>query len=335
MNIIYNWIKEADPNAAVILPFVSSHQEAVEILNNEETNSYKKYKVSQCDRFIFGGGGYFGEPKTSWPRKQYWTLRNYVRHIIWNDQLLKNKIPYAIIGVGVGPISNSFLRKKIIKLFNSADFVCVRDNESFNYLKSYGCVNPNVFETTDLALTVRREKAQGNDKKVLGVHFSIRPEFPQDKIPAIVSFLKRTSENYTIKLVNDQKGQMSLEKEANITRFIKENNIDYTQIEYHDPNTLIEELNKLDAIVTSKLHVGILGYALRKPVLSIPNHTKSFRFYKQIGRGKFCIAPNEVNEQMLLDAFSECVNTEVVHAQDLTEKASLVRKMVFNFLKQA
>ncbi len=333
LNIIYNWIKEADPNAEVILPYVSSHKEAVEILNNIETKSYKKYKVSQCDRFIFGGGGYFGEPKTNWARLQYWTLRNYFRHISWNNQLIKNKIPFAIIGVGVGPISNSFLRKKVIKLFDKAEFICVRDTESFNYLKQYGCTNPNVYETTDLALSVRRKKKLDNEKKVLGVHFPIRPGFPQDKIPSIISFLKQISKNYSVKLINDQKGQMSLEKDTNITRFIKNSQIEYTEIEYHDPNKLIDELNELDVILTSKLHVGILGYALKKPVLSIPNHTKNFRFYKQIGRSNFCIPANEVNEQKLLEVFNECTSTPVVHDENLIEKGNLVIKLLFNFLQ--
>lgn len=335
LNIIYNWIKEADPKAEVILPYVSSHKEAIEILNNLETNSYKKYKVPNCDKFIFGGGGYFGEPKTNWARLQYWTLRNYFRHISWNNLLLKNKIPFSIIGVGVGPISNSLLRKKIIKLFENADFICVRDTESYNYLKKYGCTNPNLFETTDLALTVRREKTQVNEKKILGVHFPIRPEFPQDKIPAIISFLERTSKDFKIKLINDQKGQMALEKDSNITRFLKNSNIEYTEIEYNDPSSLIDELNKLDAILTSKLHVGILGYALKKPVLSIPNHTKNFRFYKQIGRSKFCIPANEINENGLSEAFNECISTAVVHDENLMEKANLVKNKLLNFLSNS
>mgnify|MGYP001040056719 CR=1 FL=1 len=333
LNIIYNWIKEAQPNSKVILPYITSHKEAVEILNNTDTDSYKKYQVSQCDKFVFGGGGYFGEPNKSWLKRQRWSYRNYRRHIAWNKELFTNHIPFSIIGVGVGPLSNYFLRKKAIQLFEKANFICVRDNESLNYIRKWGNINPDIYETTDLALTVRRPPGTPNEKKVLGVHFPILAHFPQEKIPDIVSFLKKLSEAYTIKLVNDEEGQMDIGRRSNITRFIRENNIEYTQIEYHDPTTLINELNSLDAIITTKLHVGILGYALKKPVLSIPNHDKNFRFYKQIGRSKFCIPSHEADYKRLLAVFDECVNTEVIHNPALMEKAEFAKEKLISFLR--
>jgi polysaccharide pyruvyl transferase WcaK-like protein len=333
LNIIYNWIKEACPNSEVILPYITSHKEAVEILNNTDTDSYKKYRVSQCNKFVFGGGGYFGEPNTNWLQRQRWSYRNYGRHIGWNKELYTNDIPFSLIGIGVGPLSNYFLRKKALQLFEKANFICVRDNESLAYLRNWESLNPNIYETADLALTVRRAPSAPNEKKVLGIHFPILADFPMDKIPGILSFLKTITEKYTIKLVNDQEGQMDIEKKSNITRFIKDNNIEYKQIEYHDPSTLINELNSLDAIITTKLHVGILGYALKKPVLSIPNHAKNFRFYKQIDRSKFCIPSHEADYKRLLTAFDECIHTEVIHNAALMEKAEFAKKKLLSFLK--
>src|SRR6202007_2101045 len=46
----------------------------------------------------------------------------------------------------------------------------------------------------------------------------------------------------------------------------------------------------VDGIVTTKLHVGIVGCAMEKPVISMPGHSKTPRFYKQVGLSEQCIS---------------------------------------------
>ena len=83
---------------------------------------------------IYGGGGHFGEPDAS-SRKGYkgyrsWSLRFFLRHVLPAELCIRQGIPYAIAGVGVGPLSNPVVRRQVQRIFRHAAVVSVRDAES-------------------------------------------------------------------------------------------------------------------------------------------------------------------------------------------------------------
>jgi len=58
----------------------------------------------------------------------------------------------------------------------------------------------------------------------------------------------------------------------------------------------------VDLIITPKLHVGIVGAALGKSVLSFPYHIhKIKRYYRQIGEEDRCVLLKDITESVAYD----------------------------------
>jgi polysaccharide pyruvyl transferase WcaK-like protein len=58
-------------------------------------------------------------------------------------------------------------------------------------------------------------------------------------------------------------------------------------------------LSACDLIVTNKFHVGIVGVGLGRAVVSLPCHTKTVRFYRQIGGHTLCLAASDWTPEAL------------------------------------
>lgn len=326
--IINNWIREYSPDSQVTLPYVESAQEAMEILGKPS----EKNNIKDLDCFIFGPGGYFGEPPVSYLRRLQWTHRNYLRHIKWNSALYKNNIPYLIIGVGVGPLTNILLRKRVVKLFQNAKYISVRDKYSKEYLIKWGIDESRINVSSDVALTLQpNSEIVKNLKPKVALHFPGRELYQTNTVKEFIQFIEYLSPNYDIYLLEDSKNQFSDSKSKNIRRTLLENNMDLPIIKYKSPNSLVKELEEFDKIITSKLHVGIVGYALGKKVLSIPRHSKNFRFYEQIQRENFCIPFEELSTQKLKETFESL--KEIDNSKNvLYEDAINNKELVFKFL---
>ena len=88
--------------------------------------------IKMADLAIFTGGGYFGEPDK---KKIRWNIKCLIRHIFPAYKIYKRKIPYIIVGVETGPISFFLNRILIRKIFDGAEKVSVRNEESKIFLK--------------------------------------------------------------------------------------------------------------------------------------------------------------------------------------------------------
>jgi polysaccharide pyruvyl transferase WcaK-like protein len=310
ISIIVDWVKEIYPDSTINLPFCSSDEEAKEIMGSNEYLIDPTLKNSKV--LIFGPGGYFGQPNFSFLRTNYWFLRNYKRHLFWNNRLFAKDIPYFIIGTGVGPLTNFFFRNKVRKLFSKAKLVAVRDITSFNYLKQWNVDMSNINLTTDVALSVENSKINNKSKGLLGLHFPGTTLNNYNKSDLFLSFLKIINNDFEIVIIEDGPGQYHTKDEKSIYNKIRRSNdFNVDVLEYNNPKVLIENLAKLDYIITSKLHVGILGYALKKQVLSIPLHQKTVRFYKQVKREDFCMNVVDISLNTLLETFELLKNTPV------------------------
>ena len=199
-----------------------------------------------------------------------WSIRNYRRHISWNNKLFDYKIPYVIIGVGVGPISFNFLRKRIIKLFKKAKFISVRDKHSKQFLVDWGLPKEHIFVSPDVALTLEPKKLiSKNNKQKVALHYPNSKLKTSDKLNDFVEFIKMINDKYSIYLLEDEEGQFSNGLDTNLKNILKSYNLDLPVIKYKSPNQMISNLNEIDKVITSKLHVGIVSYALGKGALSI------------------------------------------------------------------
>ncbi len=333
ISIINNWVKEFRPNAEINLPFVNSSKEANQIVFNE--NYIKDPSLKNTTALIFGPGGYFGEPNGSFLKRQYWYLRNYKRHLFWNKKLYKKNIPFMIVGVGVGPINNSLMRKTIIKLFKKAQFIAVRDQVSKDYLVDWGIPIETINTTRDVALSIesKQEKRGLRDKRRIGVHFSGNELSKFGKMDEFIAFIKYLIQNYEVVLVEDEPNQTKKLNSGSLYERLKFEKISLPTVNYENPKKLLNDLQMLDAIITSKLHVGILGYSYLIPVLSIPKHKKTRRFYEQINRSEFCLDFQTLEIEFLIKTFEECIASPIM-VNKMKDGALLNKKMVGEFLSQ-
>tara|TARA_B110000090_G_C13381542_1_gene446027 strand:+ start:796 stop:1866 length:1071 start_codon:yes stop_codon:yes gene_type:complete len=310
ISIIVDWVKEIYPDSTINLPFCSLDEEAKEIMGSNKYIIDPTLKNSKV--LIFGPGGYFGQPNFSFLRTNHWFYRNYKRHLCWNNRLFAKDIPYFIIGTGVGPLTNIFFRNKVRKLFSRAKLVAVRDITSFNYLKQWNVDMSNIKLTSDVALSVENSKINNKSKGLLGLHFPGTTLNNYNKSDLFFKFLKILSNDFKIVIIEDGPGQYHTKDEKSIYNKIRQSNeLKVDVLEYNNPKILIENLAKLDYIITSKLHVGILGYALKKQVLSIPLHQKTVRFYKQVKRENFCLNVDSISLNTLLETFDLLKSTPV------------------------
>src|SRR5699024_10102591 len=121
------------------------------------------------------------------------------------------------------------------------------------------------------------------------------------------------------------------DKDDKLKNILNEKGISLSIIPYQNPDKLINNLQEMDKIITSKLHVGIVGYALGKRTLSIPFHPKTIRFYEQIKREEFCIPVQNINTQLLCDKFEQ-LNSLVTSKNLLFKDAVVNKEIIFEFL---
>lgn len=245
-------------------------------------------EMSSVTHIIYAGGGYFGEPRGGYIKKIKWSIRNYNRHLSWLP--LYRGASIAFFGVGFGPLSNSIFRRNVLKLLDKSNFVYLRDVESKMYLESYrGGIVSNV--CVDMALSLKRGDKAAREKKI-ALHIG---ELSTEEIAKVCLSLKEIffseDNEFSLEVIFDNKKARSDKVLRNYRDAITSvfGNHDVVFREYLGFSELVDRLNKYSLVITSKLHVGIVSIALGGKVVSIPNHQKTYRLYKQLSLTKFCI----------------------------------------------
>jgi len=328
LRIVVNWVREYNPQAIIFLPFVTSDEEAIEILGHKNP----EYRLSDMDGLIFGPGGYFGEPSGGLIKRLIWSWRNFQRHIRWNKYLYKGKIPYMIVGVGVGPLSFPFIRKGVAKLFLNSKYIAVRDKYSLQYLIDWKVPKDRIYVYSDVALTLKPNPDIKTVKNKVAVHYTTPLIHDEYLVKSFIDFFKVINKEYDIYFIEDIYGQFSQRKSPyNLKYILDSHGLIFPVIEYKNPQSLIEDLQSFDKIITSKLHVGIVAYSLGKRVLSIPQHPKTVRFYEQIERSEFCISNNTITTDLLLEKFEKLDSISNVNNVQI-EKSIVNKDIVMSFL---
>lgn len=307
-----------------------------------EMNYTKKISTKDIftsDMLVYISGGYFGERSGS--------LKENIIRIIRYAMLggifrLRNK-PIIIIGIGGGPLSNKLLRYSMCKLLAYASLVTVRDNETADYFKSYG-LKKELIVTSDTAQLVSSDKIPNldidvhksvasifRDKKIIFFHLNNMNEknsiFKDDFINALNSFLDRHND-YGVIIGSDEDLQIS-----NYEAIIREkiNTDAFYMYSYKNPWQLCALLDKVDLIITPKLHVGIIGATLSKSVISFSIHyEKVRRYYKQIGEQERCIPFDLVSQEIIEKQLEKFHEKKIRLDQTILEAANQNFEMLEN-----
>lgn len=254
-----------------------------------------KEKRTEVTHLIFSGGGYFGEPNDNVVRKIKWGLRNYKRHFSWLSTFGCAKI--AIIGVGVGPITNIFYRRAVRRLINNAEIRLVRDKESIYFAKKHGASDVNLGLCVDMALMVPKSE---RPRSSVGLHIG---NLKASKIKLVISALfSKYGAEVEYHVIKDSPGVISSECVDAYTEMSRQHGIELILHDYIDYHELLRDLERYELVVTSKLHVGICAIAQGARVISVPVHEKTPRLYKQLHLEEFCIPVESLGRKRLIKA---------------------------------
>jgi len=263
--------------------------------------------VLSANAGVFGGGGYLHAGTRARARHYHLPAR------IWQVR----GIPYIIIGVGVGPRMNPATAKWVRTVCEGANAICVRDDESKELLQDIGVPEDKVQATADIVLGLEAkhfpsaavdagERALATlprRKRLLGLHFPnacgplrISSSYPfhvrhpstkfVELIKALSELLKRNRDIQLVWLFDHLRGGSTLRA----VRMVCERWLpDMAFMPYHDHWSAAYILGRLQGVITTKLHVGIVAWAQGVPCCAYASHGKIARFYRQIERSRFCV----------------------------------------------
>lgn len=285
--------------------------------------------VQKCDAFVFFSGGYFVEPR----KKGFLSEAHHIHRYLYPASLfVKAGKPIYVLGVGAGPFENASFSKKAREILNYATAITVRNEESLQYCKEFG-INNDIQVTADTALVIKefldREKQDvprfetENGKKMLLFHIDSNAEvtakLKEIVVPATIRFLK-AHPDYQLYLAADGIKRDSHYQEYE-TIFA---GCDPITLKYDDPWKLTRQIERADLIITTKLHVGIVGSALGRSVISFPFvPNKTIRFYKQIGEADRCVPLKEITTEKAYQMLEVYQDRMITVPQELVNKAKL------------
>ena len=122
----------------------------------------------------------------------------------------------------------------------------------------------------------------------------------------VIEFLNSNSEIVPVLIIDNDNVQQN--KSVNyLKEQLNRDCIVYKHENIWDTTAL---LSQLDLVLTNKLHVGIVSYALGTNCIGIPYHPKTTRFYKQINQSELCIPLLEIKENDVYKCLCDSKNKE-------------------------
>ncbi len=298
------------------------------------TNRKNFFSSLSADAFVLISGGHLWDDGKS---KRTVVLR-YLRFVLPARLYQCMGKPVYILGVGGGPVNTPWLRRSIVRMLDRAKIVYFRDAGTKKVFEAYGVKN-QLTVTADTALLVTadmlpalREKqeldAAANGRKKLLLH--IHPGDPagfgylRDMIlPALIDFLKEHREYLLVLSQDNEFDAESVPQIKEVYKKLDESGTEYYRYNYHDCMQMASLINETDCIVTMKLHVGVVGAALGKSVVSFPDHReKTDYFYAETGESGRCCNVRRLTRELAYRQLEEFHDKPVAISEALRKKAA-------------
>lgn len=274
----------------------------------DELDYHEKISIWQAlryDALILQSGGMIGEPFYS----QYTTKLRFLRFVLPCFVYTLLRKPVYVLGAGGRPIYAGWLRRMMVFTFNHAKYIAVRDQETHDYYKNIGVKN-TIHVTTDTTQLITPQRLPElivdseledyiANHKLLLLQFSYNKrddEIVVDKlVPAINSFLNEHPE-YRVILTTDKETEFNaLGSSKTLYAILPERVKIYN---YHNSWQLATLINRMNVVITTTLHVGIIGASLGKSVLPIQfYYDKAIRYYRQIKEEGRCQPIKKITSQ--------------------------------------
>ncbi len=272
--------------------------------------------VKECDWFILGGGGLFGSL----------TFR---ANLIWAVQALmayRLKKPVIMYGQSISPIRWKIIRWLVKRIFQKAELIAVRDEDSKEQLKKLG-VTKKIYLVPDLAFRARSALASLRASKVseaktlssstptLLVALRQMPGLSQHFKHYLAEFLDWliTEHNYKIKFVNFQEGaegDNKLHKE--IADMMKDKSKSPRELSpvitsHMTTDALLHEFSQADLVLGMRLHSIISAIKTKPPFIAISYSPKVRNFLETAGLQKYLINHESVDFEKLKSLFEKII----------------------------
>ena len=282
----------------------------IKVLSKDPDLTEREYGVAAIDRFkyfdvknslkaadmLISGGGSLLQDKTSSRSIWYYLL------IMKLAKRYKKKV--FVYSNGVGPINKRFNRNITRRVLNKVDYITLRDNDSYDFIKSIGVNNPNIKVLSDPVFNLKeasdesvREKFDINEDTVL---VSIRSWMDDEKLISELSkFL-----NY---LIDEGKNivfmPMQTPRDTTISEKIAANLKSNKIIDEKYPVEILMSLMKnADFIVAMRLHAMIYAIHQNVPFIGLSYDPKTETLLKDFDES-INIDVDAINYDDLLKAY--------------------------------
>lgn len=255
--------------------------------------------ISQCDLFIFGGGGLL-QDATGSPGLWYYLL------LIWIAVLLGKKI--FVCALGVGPVKSGLNRSLIRWTLNRAGWITVRDQASLDELKKMNVdqeIRVTADPVLDLVFDPKKEKKVGEKIKI-GLIVRTAPDYFQivkELARAAQSVLGESESEIVILPFHDALDRKTAEA------LLGELNGSAAIAKWTDLDHLIALFSEFDLVISMRFHAALLSALMGIPAISVAVDPKIENFYlESFGDESFLVNLKKSPSQNLLKKIQECWN---------------------------
>lgn len=275
---------------------------------------------------VFCGGGYFGEPGSN---KLKWSFRNYLRHNKAYKLMNTSKIEYGVFGAGFGPISFNPFKNTACNIMKGASEVVVRDEKSKQFIEQYTS-REDVDVAADVVISLKsndipqkyvdlvndKYKTVLSKRYIVGIHVTdmFNDDSTFEYIKGAISRISNENPHIYFLFLSDGTSRLGKKLKQTVDAEKIASSIDTEKYSYYDYENHWEMtylLSRLDLVITSKLHVGIVSTAMNVSVVSIPYHKKTIRYYKQVEAKERCLE-NITSEQDVYNHIRKFIGSEAI-----------------------
>lgn len=253
-----------------------------------------RFRIWETEALVYIPGGYFGEGHAYRFRD---VLIHFLRFLPVGLLVAALKKPIAIVGIGAGPIRSPALRWPIRFIASRASVVVARDVTSVQALMEIGVPQVTLGSDPILASDVLdRTLPTDQTAALFEPHDARRTVFIHynHSIEAMRSFAGLVrggafpADRYRIIVGSDQE----LTNDAALLQEFRSLALaDVEHFIYGDPYELVDLLQRVDLVLTCKLHVGVVAAMFGRSVVCAAEHPeKSRRFYLQMGCPDRCVS---------------------------------------------
>ncbi|MBD3360668.1 hypothetical protein GF366_02590, partial [Candidatus Peregrinibacteria bacterium] len=250
-----------------------------------------KYEEKNCDFFILGGGGLFGS--LTFRANFIWAIQAFMAY--------RYEKPVLMYGQSIG-IIKGFIRKFIIKkLFQKAELIAVRDEDSKKRLFKMG-IKKEIHVIPDPAFrkTINIKDQSRNKEIVISLRQidKIDKKFKRE----IINFLNKIvlDENYILKFIDFQKG---LDGDHVLHEEIIKKLNNKEKIQYINQKNIEETFAKAEMVIGMRLHSIITAVKTITPFIAIDYAPKVEAFLKYTGFYEYSLKMEETGAKNMEKLF--------------------------------